>query len=170
MSKPDTALPYAEVLFELSQKGGEKGVELVDSFVNQLAELGKSKELQNLISSDDIEPSEVVDFILMLIKMLKNDNVRNFIRALPDISEEYYKLRSSTKSAAHAQILSAFPISEEQLKEIVPALEKRFNRPLTATVSVDPTLIGGYKVIVEDEVLDLTVSSKLQKMQEAIAS
>lgn len=170
MKDTNTALPYAEALFHLSQNGGDRGIELVDSFVTQLTELGKSKELQNLISNDDVQPAEVVDFILMLIKALKNDNVRNFVRALPEISEEYYKLRSSTKSAAHAQILSAFPISDEQLKEIMPALEKRFNRPLTATVTLDTSLIGGYKVIVEDEVLDLTVSSKLQKMQEAIAS
>ncbi len=170
MSNKNTALPYAEALFSLSQKGGEKGTELIDSFVSQMAELSKSKELQSLISNDDIQSTEVVDFILMLVKVLKNDNVRNFIRALPEISEEYYKLKSSTKSAAHAQIMSAYPIPEEQLKAIIPALEKRFNRPLTASVTIDESLIGGYKVVVEDEVLDLTVSSKLQKMQEAIAS
>lgn len=170
MDKTKTALPYAEALFQLSQNSGAKGSELVDSFVDQLAAIAKNKEFQSLISNPDLQTNEVVDFILFLVKTLKNDNVRNFISLLPEIGEEYYKLRSSVKSTAHATILSAFPLTQEQLGELMPAIEKRFGRKLNPTVTIDDSVIGGIKVIVEDEVLDLTVSTKLQKMQEAIAS
>ena len=52
----------------------------------------------------------------------------------------------------------------------MPAIEKRFGRKLNPTVTIDNSVIGGIKVIVDDEVLDLTVSTKLQKMQEVLAS
>ena len=74
------------------------------------------------------------------------------------------------KSSAHATILSAFPLTQQQLDELMPAIEKRFGRKLNPTVTIDNSVIGGIKVIVDDEVLDLTVSTKLQKMQEVLAS
>ena len=170
MDKTTTALPYAEALFQLSQNSGEKGSELVDGFVNQLVAISKNKEFQNLISNPDLQTNEVVDFILLLVKTLKNDKVRNFVSLLPEIGEQYYKLRSTVKSSAHATILSAFPLTQQQLDELMPAIEKRFGRKLNPTVTIDNSVICGIKVIVDDEVLDLTVSTKLQKMQEVLAS
>ena len=89
MDKTTTALPYAEALFQLSQNSGEKGSELVDGFVNQLVAISKNKEFQNLISNPDLQTNEVVDFILLLVKTLKNDKVRNFVSLLPEIGEQY---------------------------------------------------------------------------------
>jgi F-type H+-transporting ATPase subunit delta len=44
------------------------------------------------------------------------------------------------------------------------ALEKRFGKKIEATVSVDPTLIGGARVTVGDTVIDASVRGELQSM------
>jgi F-type H+-transporting ATPase subunit delta len=57
-----------------------------------------------------------------------------------------------------------------QVADLVAALEKKFGRKLNASVTVDPSLIGGVRVVVGDEVLDTSVRAKLQQMQTALAS
>jgi len=57
-----------------------------------------------------------------------------------------------------------------QVNELVTALEKKFGRKLIATVSVDSSLIGGVRVTVGDEVLDQSVSARLQRMHTALVA
>ena len=50
------------------------------------------------------------------------------------------------------------------------ALEKKFGRKLNPFVTVNKLLIGGVRVSVGDEVLDTSVSAKLQKMHDALTA
>ena len=69
-----------------------------------------------------------------------------------------------------AQIASAYPIDAALLADVVAALEKRFARKLNPTVNVDPTLIGGIRVVVGDEVLDTSVKARLEQMKVALTA
>jgi F-type H+-transporting ATPase subunit delta len=50
----------------------------------------------------------------------------------------------------------------------VPQLESFFKSRLETSVSVDPELIGGIKVIVGDQMLDASVRGKLDAMATAL--
>jgi F-type H+-transporting ATPase subunit delta len=43
-------------------------------------------------------------------------------------------------------------------------LEKRFGRKIEATVSIDPSLIGGARIVVGDQVVDGSIAGKLAAM------
>ena len=92
------------------------------------------------------------------------------ITLLPEISTQFAELRNASEGAADADIFSAFEISADQLSQLVATLEKKFGRKLNPTVTVDPSLIGGVRVVVGDEVLDTSVRAKLQRMHVALAS
>ena len=79
-------------------------------------------------------------------------------------------LKNADAGAADADITSAFEISSEQVGNLVATLEKKFGRKLNPTVTVDPSLIGGVRVVVGDEVLDTSVRAKLQQMHVALVS
>ena len=79
-------------------------------------------------------------------------------------------LKNAQEGAADASITSAFELSGAQVAELVSTLEKKFGRKLNPTVTVDPSLIGGVRVVVGDEVLDTSVRAKLQQMHVALAS
>lgn len=79
--------------------------------------------------------------------------------------ESYKQAEEGTKQA---EIVSAFPIDDNQVKTLVPQLEAVFKTKLEAAVSVDPTLIGGIKVIVGDQMLDASVRGKLDAMATAL--
>jgi F-type H+-transporting ATPase subunit delta len=50
----------------------------------------------------------------------------------------------------------------------VHRLESKYQRKVSAQVSVDPQLIGGVKIVVGDKVLDATVRGKLDAMAVAL--
>ena len=53
---------------------------------------------------------------------------------------------------------------------MVAALENKFNRKVKAKVSIDQALIGGGKIEVGDEVIDSSISGKLEAMSIALKS
>jgi F-type H+-transporting ATPase subunit delta len=108
-----------------------------------------------------------------------NPEARNFINMLiengrltllPEIAAQFHELKNAQEGAADAQISSAFELSDAQVKEIIAALEKKFGRKLNPSVTVNKSLIGGVRVVVGDEVLDTSVSAKLQKMHDALTA
>ena len=70
-----------------------------------------------------------------------------------------------------AVIYSAFEFaSEGQKAKIVADLEQHFNTRLEAVFNVEPSLIAGIKVEVDDQVLDLSIQGKLQKLYTAMTN
>ena len=56
------------------------------------------------------------------------------------------------------------------LNDLVASLERKFSRKLVPTVKLDPSLIGGVRVKVGDEVLDTSVRARLAAMQAALTA
>ena len=65
--------------------------------------------------------------------------------------------------------LSALPMSEEQVRNLVAVLEKKYSRKVSATVDVDRELIGGARIMVGDKMIDATVRGRLDAMATALA-
>jgi F-type H+-transporting ATPase subunit delta len=103
--------------------------------------------------------------------------VANFLRtvldngrlaALPLMAEQFQTLVHARQGVSEAIVYSAFPIDAAQLADIQGSLEKRFGGKLQLSVQVDPTLIGGVRVVVGDEVLDTSVKARLERMKTAL--
>ncbi len=90
--------------------------------------------------------------------------------ALPEIAAQYHALVNGRSGTSDAVVHSAFPIEPQQLDDVVAALERRFGRKLNASVVIDPTLIGGIRVVVGDEVLDTSIKARLEQMRAALTA
>ena len=77
-------------------------------------------------------------------------------------------MRDPDSRVKQAQIISAFPIDASQVNTLVPQLEAVFKARLEASVTLDPSLIGGIKVVVGDQMLDASVRGKLDAMATAL--
>jgi F-type H+-transporting ATPase subunit delta len=89
---------------------------------------------------------------------------------LPDIAEQFAALRNRHDGTAQAEITSAFEMSDAQVQELVAALEQKFGLKLKPSVTVDPSLIGGVRVAVGDQVLDTSVQAQLARMRDQLAA
>ena len=54
--------------------------------------------------------------------------------------------------------------------DLAATLEKRFGRRLNVSVHLEPSLIGGIRVVVGDEVMDTSVKARLEQMRVALAA
>jgi F-type H+-transporting ATPase subunit delta len=170
------ARPYAEALFRVAQTGD---MAAWSNIVSELAQIGANPDVQAFARNPNVSEAQVADAFASLVKSPLTAEAKNFIgmliengrvSLLPEIGAQFTVLKNAQEGAADADITSAFEISPTQVAELVKTLEKKFGRKLNPTVTVDPSLIGGVRVVVGDEVLDTSVRAKLQRMHVALAS
>jgi F-type H+-transporting ATPase subunit delta len=170
------ARPYAEALFRVAQTGNLAAWAEV---VSELAQIGANADVQAFARDPNVTGAQIADAVASLVKSPLTPEAKNFLHTLiehgrlpllPEIGVQFAALKNAAEGAADAHIDSAFPISAEQTAQLVQTLEKKFGRKLNPTVTVDPSLIGGVRVVVGDEVLDTSVKARLQQMQIALTA
>ena len=144
-----------------------------------LAAVAGNAEVRRFADNPKVDTAQVVELVAGLAKTSAEGRLGNLLRlvvangrlpALPEISRQFVALVKAQSGTSEAVIESAFPIDAAQLADVLAALEKRFGRRLSASVAVDPSLIGGVRVVVGDEVLDTSVRARLDKMRVALTA
>lgn len=169
------ARPYAEALFKASQADLNGTAQWLDA----LAAVASHPQLLQFADNPKVTPQQVYDVVADVAKVGLPDAGRNFLRtvidngrlaALPEIAGQFRAMMNAQSGSSDAVVYSAFPIAAAQLGDVAQALEKRFGRKLNVSVQEDPSLIGGIRVVVGDEVLDTSVKARLEQMKVALTA
>jgi F-type H+-transporting ATPase subunit delta len=84
----------------------------------------------------------------------------------PDILARLNKIINEDMGKIVAKISSVEKISETTRKEISQSLSKRYGgKEITLEENLDERVLGGYKIEVNDEVIDLTIKNRMKKLQ-----
>jgi F-type H+-transporting ATPase subunit delta len=170
------ARPYAEALFQVAGKGDLKQA---SEQLDAIAAVAANAQMRQYADNPKATVEQVFDVITSVVKSPLSDATRNLLRAiiengrlaaLPEVAVQFHALVSERSGVSDATVYSAFPIDAAQLTAVVASLEKRFGRKLTASVQVEPELIGGIRVVVGDEVLDTSVKARLEQMKVALTA
>jgi F-type H+-transporting ATPase subunit delta len=170
------ARPYAEALFQVAGKGDLKQA---SEQLDAIAAVAANAQMRQYADNPKATVDQVFDVITSVVKSPLSDATRNLLRAiiengrlaaLPEVAVQFHALVSERSGVSDATVYSAFPIDATQLTAVVASLEKRFGRKLTASVQVEPELIGGIRVVVGDEVLDTSVKARLEQMKVALTA
>ena len=89
---------------------------------------------------------------------------------MPAISEAFEALKAQDEGTLEANIIAASKPSAAEVKGLVKRLEAKFGKKVEATVSVDEEIIGGFKIIVGDTVIDASVKGQLQNLAYTLAA
>ena len=68
-----------------------------------------------------------------------------------------------------AEVRATRPLTQEQLSRLQSSLNGLYGRELKINADVDPSLIGGVRIAVGDEVLDSSVVSRLSDLRRKLA-
>ncbi|MFT3663506.1 F0F1 ATP synthase subunit delta [Piscinibacter sp.] len=170
------ARPYAEALFKAIAPNDAAAV---SEQVNALAAVAGNEQVRQFADNPKVPPQQVFELVTAAAKAFLGDGAKNLLRtvidngrlaALPEIAAQFHALVNARSGVSDASVLSAFPIDAAQLQQVVASLEKRFGRKLKASVAVDPSLIGGIRVTVGDEVLDTSVKARLEQMKAVLSA
>jgi F-type H+-transporting ATPase subunit delta len=83
--------------------------------------------------------------------------------------EEYEKIAADAHGARVATVRVAKELTAEDLERLAAALSRQYDRPVHLNVIVEPGLIGGMRVEIGDDVIDGTVSSRLDEARRRLA-
>jgi len=105
---------------------------------------------------------ELVSFLLLLLDKRR-------IGLLGGIFKEFVFLSDKIKNTVNMKIVSAIPLNEQQINEIMSKYVK-INNIAYAKVetAIEKELIGGVKVIVGDSVIDGSVKGKLESLRKLL--
>ena len=171
------ARPYAEALFKAA--GSLVEAQALAAPMKAFAAVAGNPDMRRFADDPKADAAQVLDILAGVAGTQPGAKLANLLRlvitngrlaALPEIGAQFAALVKAQSGTTDAVIHSAFPIDPAQLTGVVAALEKRFGRRLSASVEVDPALIGGIRVVVGDEVLDTSVRARLEQMKVALTA
>ena len=169
------ARPYAEALF----KASSADLSGTASWLDQVAAIAANPQLKAFADNPKASAEQVIGVISGVAGSQLPAAATNFLAtvlengrfaALPEIAKQFRALANARSGSSDAVVQSAFPIGAAELAQLGGTLEKRFGRKLQLTVEQDPSLIGGIRVVVGDEVLDTSVKARLEQMKVALSA
>jgi F-type H+-transporting ATPase subunit delta len=84
------------------------------------------------------------------------------------VLEQYVEAAAQRRRQVVAHVVAAAPLTTEQRARLEAALQRRYGR-VRLNVDVDPDVIGGLRVQVASELVDATVSARLDEARRRLA-
>jgi F-type H+-transporting ATPase subunit delta len=171
------AARYATAIFEIAQENNN--LDGLESTVNDLASaLAESDDLRGLIASPVVSRADQrasitaiaqqmgADPIIQNTLALLADKRRLFV--LPQLIVALRDLIADARGIVTADVVSAKALTKGQADKLVKTLSERVGKTVTINATVDESLIGGLVVKVGSKMIDTSISSKLNSLQNAM--
>lgn len=82
----------------------------------------------------------------------------------------YLEQAAERQQQVTATVISAVPLTHEQHEKLVGALSRQYGRQVHTNVVIDESVVGGIRVEIGDEVIDGTVSHRLEQARRRMTS
>jgi len=168
------ARPYAEALIAAGADAATV------SQVAVAAAVATDAELLSFAAHPKTTDQQVLDLVVQVAGLQSlSPQVQNLLRtviengrlpAMVEIARQAQALLDARSGVSQAQVSSAYALDDAQVADLRATLEKRFNRRLEISVDIDPSLIGGVRAVVGDEVLDTSIKARLERMKIALTA
>ncbi|NIZ11055.1 F0F1 ATP synthase subunit delta [Pseudooceanicola sp. HF7] len=165
---------YASAVFEISNENGE--LSDLETSVNELsAALDASEDLREVISSPLISRTEQGNAIAAVAAKLGLTAAlsstlglmaqKRRLFALPQLVKRLEELLAEHKGEVTAEVTSAEPLTKEQSEKLSAMLAETIGKQVKLQTTVDESLIGGLVVKVGSRMVDTSIRSKLNALQ-----
>jgi F-type H+-transporting ATPase subunit delta len=96
---------------------------------------------------------------------------KRLLSRAPDILSRLEKIINNEKGRIVARVSSVTKLQDKIKSELGQFLKKRYSaKEISFVETLDSKLVGGIKIEVNDEVIDLTIKNKIKKLQEYLTS
>jgi F-type H+-transporting ATPase subunit delta len=81
---------------------------------------------------------------------------------------EYRKLELHARGEEPLTVTTAKELPHDELRTLVDRLERVYNKKFDVTVRIDPSLIGGVRIMMGDRLVDGTVAGRLEELSRTL--
>ncbi|CAM8024094.1 MULTISPECIES: F0F1 ATP synthase subunit delta [Atlantibacter] len=170
------ARPYAKAAFDFAVEN--QSVDRWQDMLAFAAEVTKNEQMAELLSGALAPETLAESFIAVcgdqldahgqnLIKVMA-DNGR--LKVLPDVLEQFIRLREAREATVEVEVTSANALSEDQLEKISVAMEKRLSRKVKLNCKIDKSVVAGVIIRAGDMVIDGSVRGRLERLADVLQS
>lgn len=171
------AARYATAVFELAKESKE--LKAIEADIDALdAALGESAELRTLVSSPIYTRDEKSDAIEALAKSMQlspvMDNTlalmasKRRLSVLPQLVTALREAIAEDKGEVTAEVVSAKALTKAQADKLAKTLKASTGKTVIIKATVDESLIGGLVVKVGSKMIDTSIRSRLNSLQNAM--
>ena len=87
---------------------------------------------------------------------------------IPFIAQHFTDLERQRDETVIAHVTAAQPLTDDQHKALVRQLARKTGKDVQLDVSIEPSILGGLVIKVEDQLLDLSLIGKLNRMRDQV--
>jgi len=171
------AARYAKAVFELAKE--DKAVAKVETDLDALeAALADSADFRALISSPVYSRDEQAGAIAALAKKMGLSTIVSNVLALmsnkrrlhilPQLVQALRAAIAEDKGEITAEVTSAKALTKTQADKLAKALASSVGKSVKISATVDEKLIGGLVVKMGSKMIDTSIASKLNSLQNAM--
>jgi|TARA_Y100001956_G_C4061059_1_gene159446 F-type H+-transporting ATPase subunit delta len=171
------AARYATAIFEIAKESNALG-NLEPNVADLTAALEASEELRGLISSPLVSRDEQEKAIAAVSQKMGLETVlkdglalmaqKRRLFVLPQLLTQLSALISEEKGEVTAEVTSAKALTKTQSEKLSKTLAARVGKTVKINATVDEELIGGLVVKVGSKMIDTSIRSKLNSLQNAM--
>jgi F-type H+-transporting ATPase subunit delta len=166
---------YARAGFDLASDRGE--LDAWERDLRSLATVLASDEAQAFVASRQVpreakEPflqrtaGDMTPLVWNLVRLL---NAKGRLALLPQIAEAFQELLDDARGVAHAQVLTAVQLSDDERQAMTSRLSELTGKQVTVHAHVAPEILGGLVARIGDELIDGSTRSKLEALKRQLA-
>ncbi len=173
MSVTRVAYRYAQALLDLSTE--QNVVDKVNADMVQLSDVCKeSKDFTNLLNSPIVESKKKSDIFTALFESKMEKMSLEFLNLivknsrediLPQIADGFVSLYKKKNNILDVTVISATTLDKATKDQIVNKIKASFNGTIELIEKVDPSLIGGFIVRIDDKQIDASIASQLSNLK-----
>ena len=170
------ARPYAKAAFDFAVE--KEQLEQWGQMLSFAAEVAQNAQVKELLSSS-MSADKLAEIFVAICgeqvdahgqNLLKVMAENGRLKALPDVSEQFFILKKEHEKEIDVEVISATELSDEQLANIGGKLEQRLARKVKLNCSVDEALLGGVIIRAGDLVIDDSARGRLNRLSDALQS
>ena len=170
------ARPYAVAAYKLGKE--TSSLAKWSEMLGFAAAVANDAQMQAYIQDPKVVASDLQNAFLKVCGDKLNEQGQNLIKVLveynrmfilPAIVGAFEALKAQDEGTLDAQIIAASKPSDAEIKDLLKRLEAKFGKKIEANVMIDAELIGGFKIIVGDTVIDSSVKGQLQNLAYTLA-
>ncbi len=165
------ARPYAVAAYQLAKE--TKSLDKWSQMLAFVSAVASDAKMQDFINNPKVISNDLLDVFLKICGDKLNEQGQNLIKllieygrisVLPAIASAYEALKAQEEGVLEAEIIAASQPSKAEVNDLIKKLEAKFGKKIEASVTVQPEIIGGVKIIVGDTVIDASVKGQLQNL------